>query len=32
MGDLYTNDEIVAMVLTTCFEGLEERYSPAQGQ
>ena len=25
MGDLYTNDEIVALVLSTCFEGLEAR-------
>jgi TetR/AcrR family transcriptional regulator of autoinduction and epiphytic fitness len=29
MGGLFTNDEIVAMVLSTCFEGLETRYSPA---
>jgi TetR/AcrR family transcriptional regulator of autoinduction and epiphytic fitness len=25
MGDLYTNDEIVALVLSTCFEGIEAR-------
>ena len=25
MGGLYTNDEIVALVLSTCFEGLETR-------
>jgi TetR/AcrR family transcriptional regulator, regulator of autoinduction and epiphytic fitness len=25
MGELYTNDEIVALVLSTCFEGLEAR-------
>jgi len=25
MGDLYTNDEIIAFVLSTCFEGLEAR-------
>lgn len=25
MGELYTNDEIIALVLTTCFEGLEAR-------
>jgi len=25
MGDLYTNDEIIALVLSTCFEGLEAR-------
>ena len=25
MGDLYTNDEIVALVLSTCLEGLETR-------
>jgi AcrR family transcriptional regulator len=25
MGNLYTNDEIIALVLCTCFEGLESR-------
>ena len=25
MGGLYTNDEIIALVLSTCFEGLEAR-------
>jgi TetR/AcrR family transcriptional regulator of autoinduction and epiphytic fitness len=25
MGELYTNDEIIALVLSTCFEGLEAR-------
>ena len=25
MGDLFTNDEIIALVLSTCFEGLETR-------
>lgn len=30
MGELYTNDEIIALVLSTCFEGLATRYWPAQ--
>ena len=25
MGELYTNDQIIAFVLSTCFEGLETR-------
>jgi AcrR family transcriptional regulator len=25
MGDLYSNDEIIALVLSTCFEGLQRR-------
>jgi len=25
MGDLYSNDEIIALVLSTCFDGLETR-------
>ncbi len=29
MGDLYSNEEVVALVLSTCFEGLEARVRPA---
>jgi AcrR family transcriptional regulator len=29
MGNLYSNDDIVALVLGTCFEGLETRLPPA---
>ena len=25
IGELYSNDEIIALVLSTCFEGLEAR-------
>ena len=25
IGDLYSNDEIIALVLSTCFEGIEAR-------
>ena len=32
MGELYTNGQIVSLVLSTCFEGLEARHSPAEGQ
>ena len=29
MGELYSNDEIIALVMGTCFEGLSARISHA---
>jgi hypothetical protein len=31
MGNLYSNDDIVALVLSTCFDGLATRSSPSSG-